>query len=109
MDHVIDAAGTSECRVEIVNSPVFYRGDCNFSLGGAAAVDIADAAESVVILIDVSASMFGRTGDYDYGTRKLLRQGKEQSFQTVRDEAIKLIEGLDLNARFNIIHWSGSE
>jgi hypothetical protein len=70
--------------------------------------DIQDAAQSVVIMIDVSASMFGRTGDYDYDTGKKLREGKEQSFQTVRDEAAKLIDGLDLNARFNILRWSGS-
>ncbi|CAN5137818.1 hypothetical protein BH23VER1_BH23VER1_18730 [soil metagenome] len=69
---------------------------------------IEDAAASVVIMIDVSSSMFGRTGDYDYGTRKKLREGTEQSFQRVRDEAMKLIDGLDINARFNVMRWSGS-
>ena len=70
--------------------------------------DIEDTAKSVVIMIDVSSSMFGRTGDYDYSTRKKLREGKDQSFQRVRDEAIKLIDGLDIDSRFNVIHWSGS-
>ena len=70
--------------------------------------DIRDVAKSVVIMIDVSASMFGRTGDLDYSTRKLVRRGKEQSFQGVREEAFKLIDGLSVNTRFNIIHWSGS-
>ncbi len=69
---------------------------------------IEDAADSVVIMIDVSSSMFGRTGDYDYDTRKKLREGKDQSFQRVRDEAVKLIDGLDINARFNVMRWSGS-
>lgn len=69
---------------------------------------IKDNARSVVIMIDVSASMFGRTGDYDYGTSKLLKRGKEQSFQQVREEAFKLIDGLGPDARFGIIRWSGS-
>ncbi len=75
---------------------------------GVSFFDIDDTAQSVVIMIDVSASMFGRTGDYDYSTRKKLRVGKAQSFQRVRDEAIKLIDGLDINSRFNVLHWSGS-
>ena len=70
--------------------------------------DIDDTARSIVLMIDVSASMFGRTGDYDYSTSKKLREGKEQSFQRVRNEAMKVIDGLDINSRFNIIHWSGS-
>ena len=70
--------------------------------------DIQDNAKSVVIMIDVSSSMFGRTGDYDYSTRKKLRVGKEQAFQVVREEAFKLIDGLGLDSRFGIIHWSGS-
>lgn len=69
---------------------------------------IRDKGQSVVILIDVSDSMFGRTGDMDYATRKLVRHGKEQGFQRVRDEAIALIDGLGVNARFGIIRWSGS-
>jgi hypothetical protein len=69
---------------------------------------IADDARSVVIMIDVSASMFGRTGDLDYSSGKMLRVGKEQSFQRVRDEAIKLIDGLGLDTKFGIIRWSGS-
>ena len=69
---------------------------------------IKDQARSVVIMIDVSASMFGRTGDLDYGSGKLLRQGKEQSFQRVRDEAFKLIDSLGIDTNFGIIRWSGS-
>jgi hypothetical protein len=68
---------------------------------------IKDNAKSVVIMIDVSASMFGRTGDLDYGTGKLLRQGKDQSFQQVREEAFKLIDSLGVDSRFGIIRWSG--
>jgi len=69
---------------------------------------IKDNARSVVIMIDVSASMFGRTGDLDYDTGKLLRVGKEQSFQQVREEAFKLIDSLTVNTRFGIVRWSGS-
>ena len=69
---------------------------------------IKDQARSVVIMIDVSASMFGRTGDLDYDTGKLLRQGKEQSFQRVREEAFKLIDSLGIDTTFGIIRWSGS-
>jgi hypothetical protein len=75
---------------------------------GVAFFDIRDNAKSVVIMIDVSQSMFSRTGDYDSGARKLLKEGKDQSFQVVRDEAIKLIDGLGANSRFGIIRWSGS-
>ncbi len=67
-----------------------------------------DTGRSLVIMIDVSNSMFGRTGDYDYSTRKKLREGKDQSFQNIRDEAVKLIDALPLNTRFGIIRWSGS-
>ena len=66
---------------------------------------ISDEARSVVIMIDVSDSMFTRTGDAE--GRSLVKQGKEQSFQAVRDEAIKLVEGLSVNARFGIVRWSG--
>ncbi len=59
-------------------------------------------------MIDVSDSMFGRTGDYDYNSRKLVRIGKEQSFQRVRDEAIKLIQALTPATRFGIVRWSGA-
>ena len=69
---------------------------------------IKDNAKSVVIMIDVSASMFGRTGDLDYSTGKMLRKGKEQSFQQVREEAFKLIDALSVDSRFGIIRWSGS-
>jgi hypothetical protein len=66
---------------------------------------ISDEARSVVIMIDVSDSMFTRTGDAEGG--KLVKSGAEQSFQAVRDEAIKLVEGLSVNARFGIVRWSG--
>ncbi len=69
---------------------------------------IRDVSTSVVIMIDVSDSMFGRTGDYDYKSRKLVRIGKEQSFQRVRDEAIKLIQALTPATRFGIVRWSGA-
>jgi hypothetical protein len=75
---------------------------------GVAFFNIRDTAKSVVIMIDVSQSMFSRTGDYDSGTRKLLKEGKAQAFQSIRDEAIKLIDGLSAESRFGIIRWSGS-
>jgi hypothetical protein len=68
---------------------------------------IRDTATSVVIMIDISDSMFGRTGDFDYSSRRLVRVGKEQSFQRVRDEAIKLVESLTPATRFGIVRWSG--
>lgn len=75
---------------------------------GVAFFNIQDTAKSVVIMIDVSQSMFSRTGDYDSGSRKLLREGSEQAFQVIRDEALKLIDGLSAESRFGIIRWSGS-
>lgn len=68
---------------------------------------IKDSGRSVVIMIDVSDSMFGRTGDYDYTTRRKLREGKDQSFQAVRDQAISLVEKLSISTRFGIVRWSG--
>lgn len=70
--------------------------------------DIKDNARSVVIMIDVSNSMFGRTGDYDYRTGRKLREGKNQAFQAVREQAFTLIDSLGVDARFGVIHWSGS-
>ncbi len=70
--------------------------------------NVKDNARSLVVMIDVSASMFGRTGDYDYSTSKLIRRGEEQAFQAIRNEAFKLIDGLSVNTLFGIIHWSGS-
>lgn len=66
---------------------------------------IKDDGRSVVIMIDVSDSMFTRTGDAE--GRKKVKKGKEQSFQAVRDEAIKLVQNLSINSRFGIIKWSG--
>jgi hypothetical protein len=67
---------------------------------------IRDKSSSIVIMIDVSDSMFTRTGDAD--GRKLTRQGKEQNFQTVRDEAISLVNSLGPNVQFGIVRWAGS-
>jgi len=75
---------------------------------GVAFFDIKDTAKSLVIMIDVSQSMFSRTGDYDSSTRKLLKEGKDQAFNAIRVEAIKLINGLGPDTRFGIIRWSGS-
>lgn len=75
---------------------------------GMAFFNLKDTAKSVVILLDVSQSMFSRTGDYDSGSRKLLRRGEEQAFHVIRREAIKLIDGLGPDTRFNVIRWSGS-
>ena len=77
--------------------------------GGGAAINffgIHDLSTSVVIMIDVSDSMFTRTGDAQYPS-KLVRQGKEQNFQVVRDEAIKLVQSLTPQTRFGIVRWSG--
>jgi hypothetical protein len=67
---------------------------------------IRDKSSSVVIMIDVSDSMFTRTGDAD--GRKLTHQGKDQNFQTVRDEAISLVNSLGPNVQFGIVRWAGS-
>ena len=66
---------------------------------------IRDVSTSVVIMIDVSDSMFSRTGDAEKS--KLLKLGKEQSFQAVRDEAIKLVQSLSPGTQFGIVRWSG--
>lgn len=66
---------------------------------------IRDTGQSVVIMIDVSDSMFTRTGDAEGG--KLVKTGRDQSFQAIRDEAIQLIESLSSSARFGIVRWSG--
>ena len=87
----------------------------NSSLGGALGgtgsgapinfFGIRDTSSSVVIMIDVSDSMFTRTGDAEKG--KLVKLGPEQNFQVVRDEAIKLVRALGPNVRFGIVRWSG--
>lgn len=66
---------------------------------------IRDVSTSVVIMIDVSDSMFSRTGDAKGS--KLVRQGTEQNFQVVRDEAIKLVQSLTPQTRFGIVRWAG--
>ncbi len=66
---------------------------------------IRDISTSVVIMIDVSDSMFTRTGDAS--GRKLVRHGKDQNFQVIRDEAIKLVQSLTPQTRFGIVRWSG--
>jgi hypothetical protein len=67
---------------------------------------IRDLSTSVVIMIDVSDSMFTRTGDAQYPS-KLVRHGKDQNFQIIRDEAIKLVQSLTPQTRFGIVRWSG--
>lgn len=54
---------------------------------------IQDSGRSVVIMIDVSGSMFLRLG--------------EESFGTVKEQAAALIAGLGINSRFGIVVWSG--
>ncbi len=76
--------------------------------GGLSFFNIKDSGRSVVVMIDVSDSMFGRTGDYDYSTRKKLKEGKEQNFQVIRDEAIRLVGNLPPDSRFSLLRWSGS-
>ncbi len=66
---------------------------------------IRDLSTSVVIMIDVSDSMFTRTGDASGS--KLRRHGKEQNFQLIRDEAIKLVQSLTPQTSFGIVRWSG--
>ncbi|HJT81119.1 MAG TPA: vWA domain-containing protein [Chthoniobacterales bacterium] len=76
--------------------------------GSGAAINffgIKDKSNSIVIMIDVSDSMFTRTGDAESG--KLLKHGKDQNFQTVRDEAIRLVESLAPEIQFGIVRWSG--
>ncbi|HEX8281105.1 MAG TPA: vWA domain-containing protein, partial [Chthoniobacterales bacterium] len=65
---------------------------------------IRDVSTSVVIMIDVSDSMFSRTGDAEGS--KLVRLGKEQSFQAIRDEASKLVQSLTPATRFGIVRWA---
>ncbi len=66
---------------------------------------IRDTSSNILIMIDVSNSMFTRTGDA--AERSLLKKGKEQAFQAVRDEAIRLVENLTPATRFGIVRWSG--
>ncbi|MDQ3199764.1 MAG: VWA domain-containing protein [Verrucomicrobiota bacterium] len=68
---------------------------------------IRDVSTSIVIMIDVSDSMFTRTGDAQYPS-KLVKHGKDQNFQLIRDEAIKLVESLTPQTRFGVVRWSGS-
>jgi hypothetical protein len=76
--------------------------------GAGAAINffgIRDRSSSVVIMIDVSDSMFTRTGDAEAG--KLAKHGKEQNFQTIREEAIRLVQSLGPNIQFGIVRWAG--
>lgn len=66
---------------------------------------IKDVSNSVVIMIDVSDSMFTRTGDAKYPS-KLVKHGREQSFQIIRDQAIELVKSLTPQTRFGIVRWS---
>ncbi len=67
---------------------------------------IRDKSSSVVIMIDVSDSMFTRTGDAESG--KLLKHGAAQNFQTIREEAIRLVKSLGPAIEFGIVRWAGS-
>jgi hypothetical protein len=66
---------------------------------------IRDISTSVVIMIDVSDSMFTRTGDAS--GRTLVRHGKGQNFQVIREEAVKLVQSLTPQTRFGVVRWSG--
>lgn len=81
----------------------------NFGLDGMSFFGIKDQARSVVIMIDVSGSMFTRTGDAEGGGRGItpIKAGKEQAFQVVRDAALELIQKIGPNTRFGIVRWSG--
>jgi hypothetical protein len=68
---------------------------------------IRDISSNVVIVVDISDSMFGRTGDASYESRGLVRRGQDQNFQAVRDEAITLVNGLPPTANFGIVRFSG--
>lgn len=68
---------------------------------------IRDVSGNVVIVVDISDSMFGRTGDASYESRGLVRRGQEQNFQAVRDEAITLVNGLSATVNFGIVRFSG--
>ncbi len=113
MDSVLplDAAAVVSEAVEgmVGSAGMGAGGDGGSGLGGAGSgmsfFGIEDKGQSVVIMIDVSDSMFTRTGDA--ADRSLVRRGKEQSFQRIRDEAVKLVEGLGINTRFGIVRWSG--
>ena len=43
----------------------------------------------------------------DASGRKLVRHGKDQNFQVIREEAIKLVQSLTPQTRFGIVRWSG--
>ncbi len=55
---------------------------------------IADRSESVVLLLDISASMFTRLGP--------------EAFEIVKDQALRLIDALGVNSRFGIVVWGGT-
>lgn len=59
---------------------------------------IKDQGRNVIILIDTSDSMFSR-----------VRKGQNYAFnfKNIKDETIKLIEGMNINAVFNIIVYEG--
>ncbi len=102
---VMDAGGAG-VSFGATNAPVMGAGG-----GGGNGVPInffgiKDLSNSVVIMIDVSDSMFTRTGDAK--GRKLVRHGTAEAFQTVRDEAIRLVQSLPPQTRFDLVRWAGS-
>ncbi len=108
----VDPASQAPVMAAAGQNPGFTGAGAMGSAGGTgsgAAINffgIRDVSSNIVIMIDVSDSMFTRTGDAEYPS-KLIRQGKEQNFQTVRDEAIKLIQSLSPAVNFGIVRWSG--
>ena len=105
---------TSHTLMSAGGTGVAFGSSATASLGGGAGgkgvpinfFGIRDISTSVVIMIDVSDSMFNRTGDAA-SPSKLIRHGEEQNFQAVRDEAIKLVQALTPQTRFGIVRWSG--
>lgn len=59
---------------------------------------IKDQGRNVLILIDTSDSMFARV-------RK--GQNYQFNFKTIKEETVKLIEGMNINALFNIVIYEG--
>lgn len=59
---------------------------------------IKDQGRNVVVLVDVSNTMFER-----------VRRGQMYrfNFKTIKDETVKLIEGMNINALFNVVLYEG--
>jgi len=68
-------------------------GGTDESGGGGGFFGLKDGGEAMVLMLDISDSMFLRGG--------------EARFQLVRDEAARLIQGLNPVVRFGLIAWGG--